>query len=246
VGRDEGASMRTIIYGDVHGCLEELKTLREELDIVDGDTEILVGDILDRGPFSNETLTYARQEKLRLVLGNHERKYVRYKKHDERSKATGKRNPMRFNESKLFIYENMSEENTRYLEEAPFFIKIDNVTVLHAGITNKIDLQSAKQKDLESLLMIRTLDENQKILRLGQTTWNARFWSEWYNGDQGIIVYGHEAFDKVKIDKYSFGVDTGRVYGNKLTALVIYDTKEPMLNYDIVQVNAFAEYALKK
>jgi hypothetical protein len=50
----------------------------------------------------------------------------------------------------------------------------------------------------------------------------------------------------VKIDKYSFGVDTGRVYGNKLTALVIYDTKEPMLNYDIVQVNAFAEYALKK
>lgn len=242
----EGAKMRTIIYGDIHGCLEELKTLRKELDITADDTEILVGDILDRGPFSNEVLTYVREEKLRLVLGNHEYKYIRYKKHDELSKSTGKKNPMYFNESKLFIYENTSQENMAYLEAAPFFIKIDNTTIVHAGITNKIDLDNADKKDLESLLRIRTLDENQKTLPLGRSTWNSRFWSEWYDGNQGIMVYGHEAFDKVKIDKYSFGIDTGCVYGNKLTALVVYDTKEPMLNYDIVQVSALKEYALKK
>ena len=238
--------MRTIIYGDIHGCLEEFKILREELKITNEDTEILVGDLLDRGPFSNEVLTFVREEKIGLVLGNHEYKYIRYKKHDELSKQTGKKNPMLFNEQKLSIYENISDEDMAYLEAAPFFIKIDNTVILHAGITNKIDLENANKKELESLLRIRTLDENQKTLVLGQTTWNARFWSEWYDGNQGVIVYGHEVFDKVKIDNYSFGIDTGCVYGGKLTALEIYDTKEPMLNYNIVQVSALQKYAEKK
>ncbi len=149
---------------------------------------------------------------------------------------------MKLNDEKQNIYNCMSDEDMKYLEEAPFFIKIDKLTILHAGITNKIDLQNADKKDLESLLRIRTLDEEQNILRLGQTTWNTRFWSEWYDGNQGIIVYGQEAFDKVKVDRYSFGIDTGCVYGNKLTALVIYDTKDPMFSYDVVQVSAFKKY----
>lgn len=238
--------MRTIIYGDVHGCLEEFKTLRAELKITKDDIEILVGDLLDRGPRSNEVLAYARENELRLILGNHEYKYLRYKKHEDKSKETGKKNPMFFNEEKRKIYENLSKEDFEYLNAAPFFIKIDNVTVVHAGITNKIDLENATKKELESLTRIRLLDENQHTLVLGQKPFGSRFWSEWYDGAQGVIVYGHEVFDNVKIDKYSFGIDTGCVYGNKLTALVIFDAKEPMYNYDVVQVRAREEYCLKK
>lgn len=238
--------MRTIIYGDIHGCLDELKLLRSELNISVDDREILVGDVLDRGPFSNEVLSYAREQKLELVMGNHEYKYVRYKKHQLESVKTGRKNPMFLNEDKLAIFQNLSDEDMVYLEAAPFFIKIDNLTVLHAGITNKIDLETATKKELEQVLRIRTLDENQNMLSLGRTAWNARFWSEWYDGNQGIIVYGHEAVSKVRIDKYSFGIDTGCVYGDKLTALIIHDTKDPMFNYDIVQVGAIKEYAPKK
>jgi len=231
--------MRTIIYGDLHGCLDEFVALRTELNITPDDTEILVGDILDRGSDSNKLLTFVRENKINLVLGNHEHKYIRYKKHDEIFKQTGKKNPINFNDEKLQIYNNISKEDMHYLENVPFFIKIDNTTVLHGGITNRIVLEDANKKDLESLTRIRKLDENQNILALGQDTWNSRFWSEWYDGNQGVIVYGHEVFDKVKIDRYSFGIDTGCVYGNKLTALIIHDTKDPMYNYDIVQINAF-------
>jgi hypothetical protein len=237
---------RTIIYGDIHGCLEEFKRLREELNITPTDREILVGDLLDRGPHSNAVVTYARENSLELVMGNHEYKYLRYKKHDKAFHETGKKNPMSFNDEKQSIYENLSEDDFEYLDAAPFFIKIDNTTVLHAGITNNIDLSHATKKELESLTRIRLLDENQKTLALGQNPYGSAFWSEWYDGNQGVIVYGHEAFNNVKIDKFSFGIDTGCVYGDKLTALVIFDTKEPMFNYDIIQVRAKLCYSLKK
>lgn len=238
--------MRTIIYGDIHGCLEEFKMLRAELDISKEDQEISVGDFLDRGPYSNETLSYARNEGIKLVLGNHEYKYLRYKKHDDAYKATGKKNPMLFNEGKLEIYNNLSKEDFEYLVASPFFIKIDNLSVIHAGITNKIDLDNLSKKDKEALTRIRELDSNQKTLMLGQKTFGSTFWSEVYNGNQGVIVYGHEVFDKVKINRYSFGIDTGCVYGNKLTALIIYDTKDPTFSYDIVQISALKKYVEKK
>ena len=238
--------MRTIIYGDLHGCFEEFKALRHELHITDEDREILVGDLMDRGPYSNDLVKYAREEKFDLVMGNHEYKYVRYKKHEQAVLETGRANPMRLTEEKRAIYKQFSDKDFAYLESAPFFIKIDNLTILHAGITNKIDLETATKKELEAVLRIRTLDENQNTLSLGKKTWNTRHWSEWYDGNQGIIVYGHEAFDKVKLDRYSIGIDTGCVYGNKLTALVISDTLDPMFNYDIVHINAFKAYAPKK
>jgi len=238
--------MRTIIYGDVHGCLDEWKTLRHELNVTSDDREISVGDLLDRGPYSNATLTYARENSIELIMGNHEYKYLRFNKHEENKKHSGKKNPMMFNDEKLSIYENISDADMAYIESAPFFIKIDNLTLLHAGITNKIELNCATKKELESLTRIRELDANQKTLALGQEAFGSRFWSEFYDGSEGIIVYGHEAMSKVKKDRFSFGIDTGCVYGDKLTALIIYDTKEPLLNYNIVQVSAQKEYSPKK
>lgn len=238
--------MRTIIYGDIHGCLDEFEILRSELNLNKDDREISVGDLLDRGPYSNEVLTYSRENDIELVLGNHEYKYIRYQRHHEAFLQRGKANPMRFNDDKINIFENISSEDMAYLQAAPFYKKIDKLTVLHAGVTNRIDLSSAKEKELQTVTMIRTLDEEHKPLVYGQTAWNSSFWSEVYDGNQGVIVYGHEVHPKVKVDRHAIGIDTGCVYGNKLTALVIYDTKAPMLSYDIVQVNAKRAYAQKK
>lgn len=239
---------RVIIYGDIHGCFDEFKMLRDELQITPKDTEILVGDLLDRGPYSNEVLTYARKNNLQLVLGNHEYKYIRYYKHNLAEKQTGKKNPMHFNEDKLAIYNNITDVDMRYLMNAPFFLKIDNITVVHAGITNKIDLDNPSKKELELLTRIRKLDSEEKPLPLGQESFHSQYWADCYDGNQGIIVYGHEVhnLDKIKINRHAFGIDTGCVYGGKLTALIIYDTKEPMYSYDILQVQAFEKYANSK
>ena len=123
-----------------------------------------------------------------------------------------------------------------YLENLPFLIKIDNLTLLHAGITNNIDLQTATKKELEKLLWIRYLKKENTPLSLGSEDETSKYWAELYNGQQGIIVYGHEPFKEVRVDKYSLGIDTGCVYGNKLSACLISDTQNPLSSYEIVDV----------
>jgi bis(5'-nucleosyl)-tetraphosphatase (symmetrical) len=232
-----------IIYGDTHGCLEEFKELRAKINPKANDKEILVGDILDRGPYSNELLKYVRENNIASILGNHEYKYLRYKNHQNITKSTGKKNPIVLNEEQKYIYNNLTQEDFKYLESLQFFIKIDNLTIIHAGITNNINLETASQKELEKTLWIRTLDQNQKVVSLFDTDIQTQLWSEYYDGDQGFIVYGHQVFDEIKVDKYSIGIDTGCVYGKKLTAIIIKDTKKPFVEYEIISIDAKKTYS---
>jgi len=236
---------RVIVYGDLHGCLEEFKLLREKLDLKEGDKEIVIGDILDRGLYSNKLLRYIRKHRIASVLGNHEYKYIRYKKYEYLFEQIGKKNPISLTNEQKKIYAELSDNDFTYLNSLPFFIKIDNLTLLHAGITNQINLQNTKKREIEKILWIRTLDQNQKILSLNDTNKTAKLWSEFYNGNQGTVVYGHNVFDEVKINDYSFGIDTGCVYGHKLTALLINDTKNPKQTYAIIQQKALKTYAVK-
>lgn len=46
---------RLIIIGDVHGCVKELRELLDEAEYVEGeDTVVLVGDLVDKGPYPLE------------------------------------------------------------------------------------------------------------------------------------------------------------------------------------------------
>jgi len=224
------------VYGDLHGCLAEFKTLRAKINPSKNDREIVIGDILDRGPSSNELLAYIRKHSIESILGNHEYKYIRYQKHYEKFLQTSKKIPMKLTSTEAKIFETLTDEDFNYLNSLPYFIKIDNLTLLHAGITNKINLDKIDKDDLSKLLWIRTLDKNQKILSLKDDKDDAKHWSEYYNGNQGIIVYGHQAFKDVKINKYSLGIDTGCVYGNKLTAVIIENTINPLSDYELVSV----------
>jgi predicted MPP superfamily phosphohydrolase len=87
--------MRTILIGDVHGCLEELKELVTQLSLSPSDCLVFVGDLLDKGPSPAETVRYVRQLGALMVLGNHEEKHLRWRKHEDtkRDKPNYK-NPM--------------------------------------------------------------------------------------------------------------------------------------------------------
>jgi len=227
---------KIIIYGDLHGCLDEFIALREKIQPSPDDREIVIGDIVDRGPHSNELFRYVRENGIESVLGNHEYRYLRYKKHNDIYLKTEKNNPMNFDERRLSLFNGFDAGDLEFLESLPFFIKIDNLTLLHAGILNNIDLESAKKKDLEKLLWIRYLKDEKTPLALGSEDESSTFWSELYDGKQGIIIYGHEAFKEVKVDTHSLGIDTGCVYGNRLTACIVSDTSDPMNNYELMSV----------
>lgn len=67
---------RTIVFGDIHGCLAAFDTLLAAIQPESSDTIVTVGDYVDRGPDSKGVLDrlLELEQKLNLVplLGNHE------------------------------------------------------------------------------------------------------------------------------------------------------------------------------
>ena len=64
---------RTIVFGDVHGCLDELLALLRAVGAGREDRLISVGDMVAKGPDSRGVLDFALETpNLECVLGNHE------------------------------------------------------------------------------------------------------------------------------------------------------------------------------
>lgn len=67
---------RTIVIGDIHGCLKALETLLQAMDLQPSDTVITIGDYVDRGPDSkgviDRLILLKDQVNLVPLLGNHE------------------------------------------------------------------------------------------------------------------------------------------------------------------------------
>lgn len=68
--------MRTLIIGDIHGCLKSLETLVDFIDLSPDDTLVTLGDYIDRGPQSKGVIDYLielrKTHQLVTLKGNHE------------------------------------------------------------------------------------------------------------------------------------------------------------------------------
>lgn len=67
---------RLIAIGDIHGCARQLDTLLEALELAPDDTVVILGDVVDRGPFSRQAIDrlieLQRHCQLIPILGNHD------------------------------------------------------------------------------------------------------------------------------------------------------------------------------
>jgi serine/threonine protein phosphatase 1 len=71
----DGPFRRTIVVGDIHGCLRELGLLLRAVGFGADDLLIGAGDFMDRGPASWEVARFFRDAaNASSVLGNHERR----------------------------------------------------------------------------------------------------------------------------------------------------------------------------
>ena len=232
-----------VVYGDVHGCLDEFKILREKANLKAGDIEVLVGDIINKGPFSIETLHYIKKHNILSVMGNNEARiiklYNRYLKEGEKYLKEIKPH------EKETILQITKKEIVR-LEKLPYFLKFSNLTILHGGIkgSTKLD-KKLDNKAKKEITLLRFLDRNLEPIAWNNFDERYKFWSELYDGREGFIVFGHHPFNEPKIDEFSLGIDTGCVYGGKLTAVKFnvnereeVDTK----NYKLISVLALKKY----
>jgi bis(5'-nucleosyl)-tetraphosphatase (symmetrical) len=219
---------RTIVVGDVHGCLEELEALLAATRWTAGvDRLVLLGDLLDRGPDPVGVVRRARALGAECVLGNHEEKHLRYATHEARRRADPSyRNPVRMSPERAAENARLSEEDLSWLAALPRVIRLGGRWLaVHGGL---LPGRRATSQPADWLTKLRYLDARGKPVHrtrgeAGEA--GVRRWAEAWTGPESI-VYGHHAREDVVVDTprpgvRCVGIDTGCVYGGKLTALVL-------------------------
>lgn len=229
-------SQRTIIVGDIHGCISEFDELLETISYSSSnDRLILLGDLIDRGPDSVGVVRKAREMGIECVMGNHEQKFLKWYKN------AGSRIDVY---DKEHFYSDFSNEDINYIANMNNYIKVDNNIIVHAGLKPNIDITKQNKEDL---LHIRYTDIDlngialSKVEKLGKEAVGAYFWTEFWKGPENVI-YGHNVnslsvplIEEVAPNIFCYGLDTGCCFGGYLTALIL-ETKE------IIQIKAKQTY----
>ncbi|MCA9958155.1 MAG: polynucleotide kinase-phosphatase, partial [Anaerolineales bacterium] len=226
------------IIGDIHGCADELEQLLQQLGYEwtealgqevstynrlyrhpDGRKAVFLGDLVDRGPRSLDVVQLVQQMVLAghalCVPGNHDIKLL--------GKLNGRN-----------VRVNHGLENTlaeiEALPEAirePFCRKIADF--LHSLVSHYV-LDDSKlvvaHAGLKEKLQGRASGRVRDFALYGETTGETdefglpiRYnWAQEYRG-QAIVVYGHTPTPEAEWLNHTINVDTGCVFGGKLTAL---------------------------
>lgn len=207
--------LRTVFIGDVHSCADELADLLDRFALVSGDRVLLTGDLLSRGPKPHDVLKLFREVGARAPIGNHERRLI--DAHHARKK--GEKGP-RLSPSHQQIVHELTDEDWALLEELPLYIDVpEHKTVLvHAGIDPRLPLA---QQDPWVMTHVRSIDaEGEPSEKWGTP------WGQLYFGPEHI-VFGHNARKHPQLHPFATGLDTGCVYGGRLTALVLPEGEAP-------------------
>lgn len=228
---------RTIVIGDVHGCVEEFNELLNALAPVAGvDAVVLCGDLVDKGPHSAAVVARARA--LRdsgvdtvLVLGNHEEKHGRFR---ARLAAGTDVTALKGHEEMASITDGLSSEDVAFLDSAVLFHRLPehDVTVVHAGIPLNVaalpeDMSTLSRKERDRLALVCRVrfvrPSTGGMVPLGQEQDGDVYWADAYDGRFGHVLFGHEPFmgDRDGRFPHATGLDHGCVFGGKLSAAVL-------------------------
>jgi len=232
------------IIGDIHGCCDELEALLQQLgyeitpkiDTVGADgcapmwgnaiyshpqgrKAVFLGDLVDRGPRILDTLKLARNMveagTALCVPGNHDMKLMR--------KLRGKNVKITHGLDKSLaeidalpdeVREPFSKEIANFLDSLVSHYVLDdgNLVVSHAGMKEALQGRgSGKVRDFA--LYGETTGETDEFGLPVRYNWAAE-----YRG-KAIVVYGHTPVPEPEWLNGTIDIDTGCVYGGKLTAL---------------------------
>lgn len=200
---------RTIVIGDVHGCATELSELVAKLGVTPADKVVFVGDLIARGPDSRGALAIARRLSAVVVRGNHEHKLLRHR-------ATGER----LSAMHQAVARSLSPRDWRDLDAMPFYADLPEhgARVVHGGVDPSAPLE---RQEPELLLTTRTVVDGRPSDKHGDALWGALWRGPTH------VVFGHNAQREPQLHPFATGLDTGCVYGGRLTALVLRE-REPV------------------
>lgn len=208
------------IIGDIHGCASELESLLGALGYEDGvhpggRTAVFVGDLVDRGPDSpgvlRRVMSMVGSGNALCVPGNHENKYGRHLKGRKVQHTHGLAETI----------EQMAGESDEFRSQVREFIDglvshyvLDGgrLVVCHAGLPEKYHGRTSGRVRSHALYGETTGETDEFGLPVRYP------WAEDYRG-RAAVVYGHTPVPEASWLNNTICLDTGAVFGGKLTAL---------------------------
>ncbi len=198
----------TFIIGDIHGCLDMLKRLLDKIPWRPGKDELIfIGDCIDRGTNSKGVVDYIldlirNHPHVSCLLGNHEAMLLNY--------LSGKEQDIYLANKGLTTLKNYLAEKRKgeeplvppdhisFYRSLKPFVELRDYYVVHAGFRPGVDLEHQTEEDM---IWIRE-----------------PFLSSGYDFGKKVI-FGHTPFSKPLVMDNKIGLDTGAVYGNRLTCI---------------------------
>ncbi|MBY8843611.1 polynucleotide kinase-phosphatase [Streptomyces sp. SP2-10] len=208
------------IIGDIHGCSAELESLLSELGYTDGvhpqgRTAVFVGDLVDRGPDSpgvlRRVMAMVKSGNALCVPGNHENKYGRHLKGRNVRHTHGLAETVAQMEQES---EEFRTEVRQFLDGLVSHYVLDGgrLVVCHAGLPEKYHGRTSGRVRSHALYGETTGETDEFGLPVRYP------WAEDYRG-RAAVVYGHTPVPEATWLNNTICLDTGAVFGGKLTAL---------------------------
>ena len=228
------------IIGDIHGCCDELELLLEKLGYVkkdgvychpEGRRAAFLGDFCDRGPRNADVLRLVmdmvKSGNALAVPGNHDAKLLKYFNGKDIALTHGIDKTIAELEARG---EEFKAEAAEFIDGLISHYVLDDgkLVIAHAGLKQEY-IGRSSSRVREFCLYGETTGEVDSYglpVRLD--------WAGDYRG-RATVVYGHVAGKEVKTQNDTYCIDTGCVFGGKLTAFR-YPERE------IISVDALKRY----
>ncbi|MBV5317130.1 MAG: serine/threonine protein phosphatase [Desulfobulbaceae bacterium] len=201
----------TCVIGDIHGCHTSLTLLLQKV-LHRANTFVFLGDYVDRGPNSKAVVAtilslQKNHEHVIALRGNHDLLFLQHLTGEDSSlflQVGGRQTLASYGLSptadRAEIDRIIPPEHLAFLENLPLFWEDQYAIYVHAGL--------------------------QPGRHLSQQTPQWCLWAR----EQFIhttyefgkpVVFGHTVFSEPLLTPNRFGIDTGAVYGGRLTALLL-------------------------
>ncbi|MGW5276961.1 polynucleotide kinase-phosphatase [Streptomyces sp. NPDC004044] len=211
------------IIGDIHGCSSELESLLGKLGYVDGAhpegrTAVFVGDLVDRGPDSpgvlRRVMSMVSAGNALCVPGNHENKLGRYLKGRKVQHTHGLAETIEQLDREDVKDPAFREQVREFIDGLVSHYVLDGgkLVVCHAGLPEKYHGRTSGRVRSHALYGDTTGETDEFGLPVRYP------WAEEYRG-RAAVVYGHTPVPSTSWVNNTLCLDTGAVFGGKMTAL---------------------------